>query len=109
MMRDTLETYSNPADSDSSYRNSKVFITTSVDRLYRSEAFQQGYEDYRRGLPFDYPKRCKGPNPSRKSAELAYETGRQFAAWLGPNFYRSDLICLRSKFSEAIQSRSIIL
>ncbi|WP_162938176.1 hypothetical protein [Kiloniella sp. EL199] len=108
-MSDTLETYNNSTYSGSSSRNSRVFITTSVDKLYRSEAFQQGYEDYRRGLPFDYPKRCKGPNPSLKSAELAYETGRQFAAWLGPNFYRSNLICLRSKFSEAIKSRSIIL
>ncbi|MFD2205813.1 hypothetical protein [Kiloniella antarctica] len=89
--------------------NSKGFIVTSVDQLYRSEAFQRGYEDYRRGLPFCYPKKCKGPNPGQKSAEQAYETGRQFAAWLGPNFYRSNLICLRSEFSEAVRSKSIIL
>ncbi|WP_085907517.1 hypothetical protein [Kiloniella majae] len=108
-MSDTSNSYSNSPDSNSPSCNSQVFITTSVDKLYRSDAFQQGYEDYRRGLPFDYPRRCKGPNPSLKSAELAYETGRQFAAWLGPNFYRSNLICLRSKFSEAVKSKSIIL
>ncbi|WP_020591435.1 hypothetical protein [Kiloniella laminariae] len=89
--------------------NSKGFIVTSVDKLYRSPAFQQGYEDYRRGLPFRYPQKCKGPNPGQKSAEQAYETGRQFAAWLGPNFYRSNLVCLRSQFSEAVRSKSIIL
>lgn len=89
--------------------NSKGFIVTSVDQLFRSDAFQKGYEDYRCGLPFQYPQKCKGPNPGQKSAEQAYETGRQFAAWLGPNFYHSNLISLRTKFSEAVRSKSIIL
>ncbi|MEH6631593.1 MAG: hypothetical protein V7776_12230 [Halopseudomonas aestusnigri] len=89
--------------------NSKGFIVTSVDQLYRSDAFQKGYEDYRRELPFQYPNKCKGPNPGLKSSEQAYETGRQFAAWLGPNFYLSNLISLRSKFSEAVRSKSIVL
>ncbi|WP_157845940.1 hypothetical protein [Kiloniella litopenaei] len=89
--------------------NSKAFIVTSVDSLYRSESFRQGYDDYRRGLPFHYPKKGKGPNPGQKSSEQAYETGRQFAAWLGKSFYQSNLICLRTKFSEAIKSNIIIL
>ncbi len=89
--------------------NSKAFIVTSVDKLYRSESFRQGYDDYRRGLPFLYPKKGKGPNAGQKSSEQAYETGRQFAAWLGESFYQSNLICLRTKFSEAIKSKTVVL
>lgn len=70
-------------------RNSTVFISTPIEKLFFSAAFRRGVEDYRHNLPFKYPEFCCGPNPSVKSAQLAYETGRQFAAWLG-QAHRAD-------------------
>lgn len=56
-----------------------------TDALLQSPAFICGFGDAKAGRPFLYPVKCRGPNNSRRSAEIAYERGRHFAAlWHGP-------------------------
>lgn len=59
-------------------------MATTTDRLFYSQAFVIGFRDGRGGKRFVYPKGASGPNPHLRSAELAYERGRQFAVlWAG--------------------------
>ena len=57
--------------------------SASTDRLFYSPAFVLGFRAGRMGNAFRYPD-AKGPNPHLRSAQLAYERGRQFGAlWRG--------------------------
>jgi hypothetical protein len=51
--------------------------STSTEKLFYAPAFVIGFGDGRHDRPFRYPD-ARGPGQTRKSAELAYERGRQF-------------------------------
>lgn len=55
----------------------------STEKLFYSPAFVLGFRDARAGNPFRYPDGAPGPKPHIRSAQLAYERGRQFGALWG--------------------------
>jgi hypothetical protein len=56
----------------------------TTERLFYSTAFVVGFGDASAGRPFRYPIDARGPNPGLRSAQIAYERGRQFAVlWAG--------------------------
>lgn len=56
--------------------------TTSTEKLFYSPAFIIGFGDRCAGRVFRYPNKAKGPGRGEKSRQLAYERGRQYAAFL---------------------------
>lgn len=54
----------------------------STERLFYSPSFVLGFGDARAARPFRYPDRA-GPNPHKRSGQIAYERGRQFAILWG--------------------------
>ena len=88
--------------------NHQRFVRTSLDSLYNSAAFRKGFEDYRSNRPFHYPAFLPGPTPTIKSAQIAYETGRQFAARLrAEEGEPASLVSLRRRFSGAFDGGQI--
>ena len=55
----------------------------STDVLFYSPAFVLGFRDQRAGNKFSYPENAKGPNNHYRSAQIAYERGRQFSVLWG--------------------------
>lgn len=53
------------------------------DRLFHSRAFVMGYSDCRWGRKFREVKEGLGPGKTIRSAQLAYERGRQFSVVWG--------------------------
>lgn len=55
-----------------------------TDALFYSSAFVRGFSDGGAGSPFRCLQGAAGPNSGSRSAEMAYERGRQFAVlWSG--------------------------
>lgn len=54
----------------------------SSNELFYCSAFIKGFSDQQAGRKFSYPPHG-GPNPTARSAEIAYERGRHFSAIWG--------------------------
>ncbi len=74
---------------------------TTTERLFYAPAFIIGFGDHRAERPFRYPERARGPNSHLRSAQLAYERGRQFSAWIGPRRDVMDLASLKASLAAA--------
>ncbi len=87
------------------YGNLTGRISASTERLFYSPAFVIGFRDGRNDLPFSYPS-AKGPNPHLRSAQLAYERGRQFGVlWRGKSVV--DLSAMKGALAEMHRQKII--
>ncbi|CAA2142762.1 hypothetical protein [Hyphomicrobium sp. ghe19] len=70
-------------------------MSTTTDALFYSPAFVIGFGDGYAGKRFIYPEGKRGPNPHLRSAQLAYERGRQFGVlWRGRSV--ADLTAMKA-------------
>ena len=81
--------------------------STSTERLFYSPAFVVGFGDHRAERPFRYPDHARGPGLHLRSAQLAYERGRQFSAWLGPRRDVTNLTALKDSLAAAHRAGDI--